>query len=122
MSWPIIVKFAGYKVRNRIFKTKKNLKGKKCEHYGKPNEEKSNWIEKIDRNVCFRNAWSHDGQVLFSDVNDRNKVKVFYEYSRRKRERKRMRLFCLLYYTFSEFWGFCTVLLLIIKKTLEMHL
>ena len=27
----------------------------------------------------FKNVWSQDGKILFSDVNDRNKVKVFYD-------------------------------------------
>ena len=27
----------------------------------------------------FKNMWSQDGKILFSDVNDRNKVKAFYD-------------------------------------------
>ena len=27
----------------------------------------------------FRNVWSNEGKVLFLDVNDRNKVKIFYD-------------------------------------------
>ena len=27
----------------------------------------------------FKNVWSQDGKILFLDVNDRNKVKVFYD-------------------------------------------
>ena len=38
----IIVKFAKYNVRVRIFKTKKNLKGKQIEHYGKSYKDESN--------------------------------------------------------------------------------
>ena len=32
------------------------------------------------RELCsFKNVWSQDKKSLFSDVNDRNKVKVFYD-------------------------------------------
>ena len=27
----------------------------------------------------FRNVWSNDGKVLILDVNDRSKVKIFYD-------------------------------------------
>ena len=27
----------------------------------------------------FRNVWSNDGKVLILDVNDRKKVKIFYD-------------------------------------------
>ena len=27
----------------------------------------------------FKNVWSQDGKILFLNVNDRNKVKVFYD-------------------------------------------
>ena len=27
----------------------------------------------------FKNVWSQDGKILFLDVNDRYKVKVFYD-------------------------------------------
>ena len=28
----------------------------------------------------FRNVWSNDGKVLILDVNDRSKVKIFYDW------------------------------------------
>ena len=36
-------------------------------------------LEKAREMYGFKNAWSQDGKILFSDVNDRNKVKVFYD-------------------------------------------
>ena len=27
----------------------------------------------------FRNVWSNEGKLLFSDVNDRKKVQIFYD-------------------------------------------
>ena len=36
-------------------------------------------LEKAREMYGFKNAWSQDSKILFSDVNDRNKVKVFYD-------------------------------------------
>ena len=83
---PIIVKFTRYNVRNKIFKSKKKFKGKTV------SITESSWIEKIERKrrvvelkkaremYGFKNMWSQDGKILFSDVNDRNKVKAFYDW------------------------------------------
>ena len=27
----------------------------------------------------FKNVWSQDGKILYTDANDRNKIKVFYD-------------------------------------------
>ena len=36
-------------------------------------------LKKLREIYGFKNVWSQDGKILFSDVNDRNKVKVFYD-------------------------------------------
>ena len=36
-------------------------------------------LKKAREMYGFKNVWSQDGKILFSDVNDRNKVKVFYD-------------------------------------------
>ena len=36
-------------------------------------------LKKIRENYDFWSVWSHGGKILFLDVNDRNKVKVFYD-------------------------------------------
>ena len=74
---PIIVKCTRYNVRNRNFKTKKNLKGKTVsitESLTKKIE-----LKKASEMYVFNNVWPQDGKILFLDVNDRNKVKVFYD-------------------------------------------
>ena len=35
-------------------------------------------LKKAREMYDFRNVWSHDGKILFLDVNDRKKVKEFY--------------------------------------------
>ena len=27
----------------------------------------------------FKNVWSRDGKILYTDANDRNKIKAFYD-------------------------------------------
>ena len=36
-------------------------------------------LKKAREMYGFKNVWAQDGKVLFSDVNDRNKIKVFYD-------------------------------------------
>ena len=36
-------------------------------------------LKKAREMYDFRNVWSHNSKILFLDVNDRNKVKIFYD-------------------------------------------
>ena len=76
---PIIVKFTRYNVRNRIFKTKKKLKGKTASITESLTKRRIVELKKAREMYDFKNVWSQDGKILFLDVNDRNKVKVFYD-------------------------------------------
>ena len=49
---PLLLSLQGTAFAIGFLKLKRNLK-KKCEHYGKSKKEKSNWIEKSERNVWF---------------------------------------------------------------------
>ena len=116
---PLLLSLQDTKFAIGFLKLKRNWKEKNVSITESLTKRRVIELKKSREMYDFRNVWSHDGEVLFSDVNDRNKVKVFYDWYlnlRRKRERKRLRLFCLLCYTFSEFWRFCTVLLLITKN------
>ena len=76
---PIIVKFTRYNVCNRIYKTKKKLKGKAVSITESLTKGRVVELKKAREMYGFNNVWSRDGKILFSDVNDRNKVKVFYD-------------------------------------------
>ena len=76
---PIIVKFTRYNVRNRIFKTKKKLKGKTVSITESLTKRRVTELRKAREMHGFNNVWSQDGKILFSDANDRNKVKEFYD-------------------------------------------
>ena len=75
---PIIVKFTRYNVRNRIFKTEKKLKGKAVSITKSLTKRRVVELKKAREMYGFNNVWSQDGKIVFSDVNDRNKVNVFY--------------------------------------------
>ena len=76
---PIIVKFTRYNVRNKIFKSKKKIKGKTVCITKILTNRRVVELKKAREMHGFKNVWSQYGKILFSDVNDRNKVKVFYD-------------------------------------------
>ena len=73
-------------------------------------------LKKTREMYDFRNVWSHDDKILFLDVNDRNKLMEFYDWSSNPKAQSRC-LFkgedyvCFVFFiiTLFEFWGFCTV-------------
>ena len=75
---PITVKFTRYNVHDRIFKIKKKLKGKTVSITESVTKRRVVELKKAREMHGFRNVWSQDVKILFSDVNGRNKVKVFY--------------------------------------------
>ena len=77
---PIIIKFTRYNVRNVIFRKKKITKGKAVSIT--ENLTKMRITEmKVARETVydFKNVWSQDRKILFTDANNRNKIKVFYD-------------------------------------------
>ena len=75
---PIIIKFSRYNVRARIFKNKK-LKGKRTSVTESLTKTRMEKLQKAREEHGFRNVWSSDGKILYIDVNDHNRVKVFYD-------------------------------------------
>ena len=76
---PIIVKLTSYNVPNRIFKTKKKLKGKTVSITEVLTKRRLVELKKAREMYSFKNVSSQDSKILFLDVNDRYKVKVFYD-------------------------------------------
>ena len=76
---PIIVKFTRCNVRNRIFKTKKKLKGKTVNITESLTKRRVAELKKAREMYGFKDVWSQYGKILFSDVNDRNQAKAFYQ-------------------------------------------
>ena len=76
---PIIVKLTRNSVCHRFFKTKKKLKGKSVSITESLTKRRVVELKKAKEMYGFKNVRSQDDKILFSDVNDRNKVKVFYD-------------------------------------------
>ena len=75
---PIIIKFTRYNVRNVIFRKKKILKGKAVSITENLTKKRITEM-KIARENSFKHVWSQDGNMVYTDANDRNKIKVFYD-------------------------------------------
>ena len=76
---PTIVKLTRYNLYKRIFKTKKKLKGKAVSITEILTTRRVVEFKKAREMYYFKNVWSQDGKILSLDVNERNKVKVFYD-------------------------------------------
>ena len=79
---PIITKFSRYNVRvvrARIFKNKRKLKGKRISVKESLTKTRIEKLQKAREEHSFRNVWSNDGKILYTDVNEHNRVKVFYD-------------------------------------------
>ena len=35
----------------------------------------------VSKTYAFKNVCSRDGKILYTDANDRNKIRVFYDYT-----------------------------------------
>ena len=76
---PIIFNLARHNICNRIFKTKKKLKGRNLSTTESLTKKRVLELKRARKIYGFRKVWSHDGKILFLDVNDKNKAKVFYD-------------------------------------------
>ena len=75
--WPIIIKFTWYNVRHVIFRKKKILKGKSVSITENLTKKRITEMKVARETFGFKNVWSEDGKILYTDANDRNKIKVF---------------------------------------------
>ena len=75
----IIIKFTGYNVRNVIFRKKKILKGKAISITENLTKKRITEMKIARETYNFKKVWSQDGKILYTDANDRNKIKVFYD-------------------------------------------
>lgn len=74
----ITINFSKYIVRNRIFKVKRKLIGKNVSIMEILTKRRVIELKKAREMYDLKNVWLHDSKILFFDVNNRNKVKVFY--------------------------------------------
>ena len=74
----ITINFSKYIVRNRIFKVKRKLIGKNVSIMEILTKRRVIELKKAREMYDLKNVWLYDSKILFFDVNNRNKVKVFY--------------------------------------------
>ena len=74
----IIVNFLKNKVRNKIFRFEKKVIGKNVSIMEILTKRRVIELKKAREMYDLKNVWLHDSKILFFDVNNRNKVKVFY--------------------------------------------
>ena len=75
----IIIKFTRYNVRNVIFRKKKILKDKAISITENLTKKRITKMEIARETHDFKKVWSQDGKIVYTDANDRNKIKVFYD-------------------------------------------
>ena len=75
---PVIVKFARYHVRRKVFSNKKNLKGKPVSITESLTAKRMEILKKARDEKGFKNVWTYDGSIMYKDV-DEDKVKFYYK-------------------------------------------
>ena len=73
---PIIVKFARYNVRGRVFRERQKLKGTGKTITKSLTRKKIGQLNDAREKYGFNNVWSYDGKILYK-IN--NEVKVYYD-------------------------------------------
>ena len=79
-SRPIIIKFVRYNTRCRIFKNKKKLKAKSIRVTESLTKKQIiEALKKAREDHGFENVWSSEGNILYKDVSEGNKIKVYFD-------------------------------------------
>ena len=71
---PLIVKFARYNVREKVYSREKILALKK-----NLTGYRMSILNDAKGKFGFKNVWTYDGQILYKDNNDGQKIKIYYE-------------------------------------------
>ena len=78
-SRPIIIKFVRYNTRCKIFKNKKKLKEKSISVTESLTKKHMEALKKAREDHGFENVWSSEGKILYKDVSEGNKIKVYFD-------------------------------------------
>ena len=78
-SRSIIMKFVRYNTRCRIFKNKKKLKRKSISVTESLTKKRMEALKKAREDHGFENVWSSEGKILYKDVSEGNKIKVYFD-------------------------------------------
>ena len=86
-SRPVIIKFVRYNTSVlsreefwcRVFKNKKKLKGKSISVTESLTKKHMEALNKAREDHGFENVWSSEGKILYKDVSEGNKIKVYFD-------------------------------------------
>ena len=74
---PIIIKFASYNIKNRVFKHKKKLKDTGISITMSLTQKRMQTLTKTKNEFLFKNVWTQDGKIL--EKSGDNTIKVYYD-------------------------------------------
>ena len=72
----IIIKFARYNIRNKVFKNKKKLRDTAISITESLTRKRMQMLTKARNEFLFKNVWTQEGKIL---VSDDNAIKVYYD-------------------------------------------
>ena len=76
-SRPIIIHFARYNIRNRVFKNKKKLKDTSISITESLTQKRMQMLAKARNELFFKNILTQDGKILVKS--DDNTIKIYYD-------------------------------------------
>ena len=74
---PIIIKFARYNIRNRVFKNKNKLKDTSVSITESLTQKRMQMLTKARNEFLFKNVWIQNGKFLVKS--DDNTITVYYD-------------------------------------------
>ena len=66
---PVIVKFARYNVREKVFKSKKNLKAKNISITESLTGYRMTVLNEARQKFGFKNVWTYNGRIIYKHNN-----------------------------------------------------
>ena len=75
----VIVKFAWYNIREKVSKSKKELKGKNISITENLTGYQMSVLNEVREKFGFKNVWTFEGRILSKYNNDGQKIKIYYE-------------------------------------------
>ena len=76
---PVIVKFARYNIREKVFKRKKKLNAKIISITESLTRYQMSVLNKAGEKYGFKNVQTYDGRIPYKDNNDGQKIMIYYD-------------------------------------------
>ena len=77
-SRPIIMKFARYNTRCRIFKNKKKIEEENIRVTEGLTKKSMESLKKAKEDHGFEKVWSSEAKIFYKDVNNKNKINIYF--------------------------------------------